>query len=45
VPGLITSGQRQNIAVISEIDDGGPDGSANTISGNTLFAEEGVFAP
>ena len=42
----MTAGNRA-IWELGEIDvfDGGPDGQAATTSGNTLFAQQGLFVP
>ena len=46
LPGSVTAGNRA-IWELGEIDvfDGGPDGQAATASGNTLFAQQGLFVP
>jgi hypothetical protein len=46
VPGAVPEGKRA-IWQLGEIDvfDGGSDGVASTTSGNTLFADEGIFTP
>jgi Tol biopolymer transport system component len=46
LPGLIKEGRRtiwQTGQVV--VHDGGPDGDAATVTGNTLFARQGVFVP
>jgi hypothetical protein len=46
LPGLIKEGRR-TIWQIGQVVvyDGGPDGDAATVTGNTLFARQGVFVP
>jgi hypothetical protein len=46
VPGLAKSGKRAiwELGVV-QVWDGGSDGDPSTVTGNTLFADQGVFVP
>jgi hypothetical protein len=46
VPGAVPDQRRViwNVGPVS-VNDGGPDGDADTAAGNTLFATQGVFVP
>ena len=46
LPGMVTEGARA-IWGLGQIRlyDGGPDGDGETVSGNTLFAAQGMFVP
>jgi hypothetical protein len=46
LPGSVAAGSRA-IWELGDVKvfDGGPDGQAGTLGGNTLFAHQGLFAP
>ncbi len=46
LPGVILEGKRAIwILPLVQVEDGGPDGDAETLTGNTLFMKPGVFVP